>query len=69
MDLTPGQRVLDVGCGIGGSCFYMAEKYGAEVLALDLSRNMLSIAKERLKQLPEDVKNRVSSMKKVSNRS
>ena len=23
LDLQPGQKVLDVGCGIGGSAFYM----------------------------------------------
>ena len=25
LDLQEGQHVLDVGCGIGGSAFYMAE--------------------------------------------
>ena len=25
LDLKPGQQVLDVGCGIGGSAFLMAE--------------------------------------------
>lgn len=25
LDLKPGQKVLDVGCGIGGGAFYMAK--------------------------------------------
>ena len=25
LDLQPGQKVLDVGCGIGGSAFYMVK--------------------------------------------
>ncbi|TRY93992.1 hypothetical protein DNTS_021137 [Danionella cerebrum] len=47
LDLTAGQRVLDVGCGIGGGDFYMAKTFGVEVLGLDLSSNMVEIAMER----------------------
>lgn len=49
---TTGQKlkVLDVGCGIGGSAFYFAETYGAEVLGLDLSTTSLSLAQTRLKE-------------------
>ncbi|CAO2819652.1 unnamed protein product [Amaranthus hypochondriacus] len=47
LDLKPGQKVLDVGCGIGGGNFYMAEKYNVEVVGIDLSINMISIALER----------------------
>ncbi|KAK9800739.1 hypothetical protein WJX73_003088 [Symbiochloris irregularis] len=47
LDLQPGQRVLDVGCGIGGGDFYMASKYGAFVHGVDLSVNMVLIALER----------------------
>ncbi len=32
----PGQRVLDVGCGIGGSAFYIAKNFGASVYGVDL---------------------------------
>jgi phosphoethanolamine N-methyltransferase len=49
--LQPGQRVLDVGCGIGGSAFYMAQQYGVQVDGLDLSTNMLALARERCQSL------------------
>ena len=47
LDLQPGQMLLDVGCGIGGGCFYLAEKFGVDVLGIDLSVNMIAIALER----------------------
>ncbi|XP_018115131.1 phosphoethanolamine methyltransferase [provisional] S homeolog isoform X1 [Xenopus laevis] len=47
LNLRPGQRVIDVGCGIGGGDFYMAKTYGVEVLGMDLSSNMVEIAMER----------------------
>ncbi|KAK4395642.1 Phosphoethanolamine N-methyltransferase 1 [Sesamum angolense] len=47
LDLQPGQKVLDVGCGIGGGDFYMAEKYDVHVIGIDLSVNMISFALER----------------------
>ncbi|KAJ0970915.1 hypothetical protein J5N97_018874 [Dioscorea zingiberensis] len=31
------KRVVDVGCGIGGTSFYIAEKYGAECHGIDMS--------------------------------
>lgn len=45
LNLQPGQLVLDVGCGIGGGDFYMAENFGTQVLGIDLSQNMISFAR------------------------
>ena len=46
----PGEKVLDVGCGIGGGPFMMSRKYGAVVHGIDLSSNVINIAKERAKK-------------------
>ncbi|KAK7320175.1 hypothetical protein RJT34_04910 [Clitoria ternatea] len=46
LELKPGQKVLDVGCGIGGGDFYMAENFDVEVVGIDLSINMISLAIE-----------------------
>lgn len=50
LKLKPNERVLDVGCGIGGGDFYMAEKYDVFVHGIDLSVNMVLIALERASQ-------------------
>lgn len=47
LGLQRGQRVLDVGCGIGGGDFYMASAFGVSVLGIDLSTNMVFRAMER----------------------
>jgi len=47
LNLQEGEKVLDVGCGIGGGDFYMAKKYAVTVHGIDLSSNMVSIAMER----------------------
>lgn len=45
--LGPAARALDVGCGLGGAAFLLAEEFGARVDCIDLSRNMLALAAER----------------------
>ena len=47
LDLKPDQKVLDVGCGIGGGDFYMASNFDVEVIGIDLSVNMISFALEQ----------------------
>ena len=47
---TPRMRVLDVGCGLGGAAFLMARTYGAQVHGIDLSQNMLRIARARCQE-------------------
>jgi len=47
LDLKPGDTVLDIGCGIGGNSFQIAREYGAHVMGVDLSSNMVTIACDR----------------------
>ncbi|MBP7973240.1 MAG: class I SAM-dependent methyltransferase [Candidatus Nanopelagicales bacterium] len=37
LDLKPGQRVLDVGCGWGGMVLHAAQNYGVEIIGVTLS--------------------------------
>lgn len=59
LNLKEGQCVLDVGAGIGGQAFYMAETYQVHVTGIDYSNNMVSVARERLEQQSPEVKNLV----------
>lgn len=59
LELEPGQRVLDVGCGTGGSAFFMARQYGVYVHGIDLSTNMISIAQDRLSREYKNVQEKV----------
>lgn len=45
--LTPGMRVLDIGCGWGGLALALARDHGAEVTGITLSREQLEIARAR----------------------
>lgn len=51
LSLQPGQIVLDVGCGIGGSAFYMVKEFGVKVVGIDLSSNMINIGIERAREV------------------
>ncbi len=45
LDLKPGMRVLDIGCGWGGLARYLHKATGAEVLGVTLSEEQLKYAR------------------------
>lgn len=45
LDVRPGNRVLDAGCGSGGSSRYLVEHYGVETVGVMLSPTLLDAAK------------------------
>jgi cyclopropane-fatty-acyl-phospholipid synthase len=48
VDLKPGQRVLEIGCGWGGFAEFAAREYGAHVTGVTISNEQHAYAKARL---------------------
>ena len=42
LGLTPDQRVLDVGCGLGGSARFAATRYGCRITGIDLTEEYVT---------------------------
>jgi SAM-dependent methyltransferase len=40
-----GIRVLDLGCGIGGTCRYLAHTFGCSVVGIDLTEQFVAVAR------------------------
>ena len=59
LDLKPGARVLDVGCGLGGNMLHFASR-GCYVHGIDISGTMVSIASERYLKYPADIQQKLS---------
>lgn len=53
LDLKPGQKLLDVGCGMGASSIYLAKNYQVEALGVTISPMQLKIANKEAKNHPE----------------
>lgn len=47
MNIKPGMKILDIGCGWGGMGLYLAEMYGADVTGVTLSDEQLAVANAR----------------------
>jgi len=54
LNLKPGQKVLDIGCGWGGMAFEIARQSQCEVTGISLSENQIKYAKEKAKKLNLD---------------
>ncbi len=47
LNLQPGQKVLDIGCGWGGLALYLAEEFDVEVVGVTLSEEQHRLATRR----------------------
>jgi cyclopropane-fatty-acyl-phospholipid synthase len=54
--LKPGNRLLDIGCGWGGLAGFAAERFGVEVVGVTISREQVSLAGERCRGLPVEIR-------------
>ena len=56
LELTPGLRVLELGCGSGHSLRYLAERGACELWGLDLSPVQIAFAEDTLRPFAECVR-------------
>ena len=49
--ICENDHVVDAGCGVGGTAFYLARKHGCAVTGVNLSRKQLAIANERAREV------------------
>ncbi|MGW8160901.1 MAG: cyclopropane fatty acyl phospholipid synthase [Desulfobulbales bacterium] len=56
LELKPGMRVLDIGCGWGGMAKFATENYGVKVVGVTISEEQAGLAQERCAGLPIDIR-------------
>jgi cyclopropane-fatty-acyl-phospholipid synthase len=68
LDLKPGMKLLDVGCGWGTLALHAAKEYGVKAIGITLSQNQLAMAKERIAkaELENMVEIRLQDYREVS---
>jgi cyclopropane-fatty-acyl-phospholipid synthase len=54
--LKPGMKVLDLGCGWGSFARYAAERYGAEVVGVTVSKEQVELGNSLCSGLPVDIR-------------
>src|SRR3989344_2321231 len=54
--LTSGDHILDIGCGWGSFAKFAAEKYGASVVGITVSREQAALARERCAGLAVEIR-------------
>ncbi len=54
LNIKPGQKVLDIGCGWGGMTFEIARQKNCEVVGISLSKNQINYCKKKAKELNLD---------------
>jgi len=56
LQLKPGMRLLDIGCGFGGLARYAAEKYQVSVVGVTISEQQYQFAKQYCQGLPVEIR-------------
>jgi cyclopropane-fatty-acyl-phospholipid synthase len=56
IELKPGMKVLDIGCGWGSFAKYAAEKYQANVIGINVSKNQVELGKKLCQGLPIEIR-------------
>lgn len=56
LKLSPGMRVLDIGCGWGGAAKYMADHHGVEVVGITISHEQATFARKHCQGLPIEIR-------------
>ena len=54
--LKSGDKILDIGCGWGSFAKFAAEKYGASVVGITVSKEQAALARERCKELSVEIR-------------
>jgi cyclopropane-fatty-acyl-phospholipid synthase len=52
LELTPGEKLLEIGCGWGSLARHAAENYNVEVMGVTVSKEQQQLAQERCRNLP-----------------
>ena len=70
LNLKPGMKVLDIGCGWGGMAIYIAKNFDCEVIGVTLSDEQHAMARERVKAagLADKVDIRIQDYRHVEER-
>lgn len=55
LELSPGQRLLDIGCGWGGLAVHAARHHGVEVVGITVSAQQASYCRDHCGELPIEV--------------
>jgi cyclopropane-fatty-acyl-phospholipid synthase len=55
LELSPGQRLLDIGCGWGGLAVHAARHHGVEVVGITVSAQQASYCRDHSGELPIEV--------------
>jgi cyclopropane-fatty-acyl-phospholipid synthase len=56
LKLKPGMKVLDIGCGWGLLCKYLAENYGVQCVGVSIGKEGIKYGQEKCKELPVDLR-------------